>query len=94
MLIYLSDLAISVMNQYIHSPYKEYMEVVCQILGYIKWTQEQSPFLRKREKRSVEAFTIADCTGSAKDKRPTTEYCTFCVGQFSDMEEQETNNGG
>lgn len=47
----------------------------------------------KSEERSVQAFTNVDWVGSLKDKRLTTRYY-LCVGQFSDVEEQKTNNGG
>ena len=75
------------------SPNEEHMEVICQILRYLKGTPRWGLFFMKSEERSVQAFTNVDWVGSLKDKRSTTRYY-LCVGQFSDVEEQKTNNGG
>ena len=64
-LIYLSHtqpdiaFAVSVPSQFMHSPYEEYLEVVYQILRYLKSTPRNGLFFRKNE-RGAEAYTDVD----------------------------------
>ena len=81
-LIYLSHtqpdiaFAVSVPSQFMHSPYEEYLEVVYQILRYLKSTPRNGLFFRKNV-RGVEAYTDVDWAGSITDRRSTLGYYTF-----------------
>ena len=65
-----------------HSPNENHMEVMCQILRYLKGALGRGLFFNKSEERSVEAFTDANSAGSVKDKRSTTGYYTFVWGNL------------
>ncbi|XP_038895891.1 secreted RxLR effector protein 161-like [Benincasa hispida] len=87
-LIYLSHIrpdisyAVSVVSQFIQSPYEEHMEAVTQILRYLKSTPGKGLVFRKHDTRSIEAYTDSDWAGSVTDKRSTSGYCTFVWGNL------------
>ena len=56
--------AISVISQYMHSPFEEHLEAVYQILRYLKTAPSTGLLFEKNEKRNVKAFTDADWAGS------------------------------
>ena len=82
-LIYLShtrpDIAftVSVMNQFMHSPYEKHLETVYRILRYLKSTPRMRSMFKKSDKRSVEVFIDANQAGSITDRRSTSGYCAF-----------------
>ena len=59
-LIYLShtrpDIAfvVSVVSQFMHSPYEEHLDVIHRILRYLKITPEKGLFFKKNEQRGIE----------------------------------------
>ncbi|PON48498.1 LOW QUALITY PROTEIN: hypothetical protein PanWU01x14_236930 [Parasponia andersonii] len=75
-LIYLShtrpDIAfvVSVVSQYMHSPFEEHLEVVYRILRYLKDDTRQGIIL-KNEHTSIEVYTDADWVGSIDDRKST-----------------------
>ena len=87
-LIYLSHtrpdiaFAVSVVSQYMHSPFEEHLEAVYRILRYLKTTPGKGLFFKKNEQRNVEAFTDADWAGSVEDRRSTSGYCTKVWGNL------------
>lgn len=86
-LIYLShtrpDIAysVSVVSQFMHSPYEEHLEAVYRILRYLKATPGEGIFFKKTNQR-IEVFTDADWAGSVNDRRSTSGYCTFVWGNL------------
>lgn len=87
-LIYLSHtrldiaFAISLVSQYMHSPFEEHLEVVYRILRYLKTKPRKGMFFEKNEQRSVEALTDANWAGSVEDKRSTSGYYTTVWGNL------------
>ena len=75
-LIYLShtrpDIAfsVSVVSQFMHSPYEEHLEAVHRILRYLKATPGKGLFFKKTDQRRIEVFTDADWAGSVTDRNP------------------------
>lgn len=57
-----------------HSPCEEHLEVVNQIIRYLKFTPSKGLFFKKKEESSVEAFTDANWAGSIESKRSTSDY--------------------
>ena len=70
-LIYLSHtrleiaFAMSVVSQFMHSPYEEHLKVIYRILRYLKSTLGKRLFFRKNEQCGVEAHTNANWVGSS-----------------------------
>eukprot|EP00261_Vitis_vinifera_P033077 XP_019074320.1 PREDICTED: uncharacterized protein LOC109122264 [Vitis vinifera] len=87
-LIYLSHtqpdiaFAVSVVSQFMHSPYEKHLEVIYQILRYLKSTPGKGLFFMKNEQRGVEAYTNVDWFGLVTDRRSTTGYYTFVWGNL------------
>src|ERR1044072_10047523 len=87
-LIYLSltrpDIAycVCVVSQFMHSPRKKHLDVVNQILRYLKGTPEKGLLFRKSENKSVECFADADWVGSVEDSKSTIGYCTKVWGNL------------
>ena len=82
-LIYLAhtrlDIAfsMSVVSQFMRSPYEEHLDAVFRILRYLKSTPRKGLFFKKGDRRTIEAHTNADWGGSITDRRSTSSYCTF-----------------
>ncbi|CAJ2657582.1 unnamed protein product [Trifolium pratense] len=87
-LIYLShtrpDIAfsVSVVSQFMHSPFEEHLEAVYRILRYLKATPEKGLFFRKTNERNVSIFSDADWAGSITDRRSTSGYCAYVWGNL------------
>ncbi|XP_058780011.1 uncharacterized mitochondrial protein AtMg00810-like [Vicia villosa] len=82
-LIYLShnrpDIAfsVSVVSQFMHSPYEEHLEAVYRILRYLKGKHGKGLHFKKTSERNVSIFTDANWAGSVTDRRSTSGYCTY-----------------
>ncbi|KAK2414048.1 putative mitochondrial protein [Trifolium repens] len=87
-LIYLShtrpDIAfsVSVVSQFMHSPFEEHLEAVYRILRYLKANPGKGLFFRKTNERNVSIFTDADWAGSITDRRSTSGYCAYVWGNL------------
>jgi len=85
-LIYLShtrpDIAfsVSVVSQFMHSPFDEHLEAVYRILRYLKGNPRKGLLFKKTSERNVSIFTDADWAGSVTDRRSTSGYCTYVWG--------------
>ncbi|KAH9698654.1 retrovirus-related pol polyprotein from transposon RE1 [Citrus sinensis] len=73
---------VSVMRQFMHSPYEGHLEAVYRILRYLKGTPGKGLCFKKGVQRTIEAYTDADWTGSVTDIRSTSAYCTFVWGNL------------
>ena len=87
-LIYLAhthpDIAfsVSVVSQFMHSPYEENLDPVFRILRYLKSTPGKGLLFKKGDQRTIEANTDVDWVGSITDRRSTLGYCTFVWGNL------------
>ncbi|KAA0061144.1 Cysteine-rich RLK (receptor-like protein kinase) 8 [Cucumis melo var. makuwa] len=87
-LIYLShtrpDISfdVSVVSQFMQAPYEEHMEAVKRILRYLKTTPGKGLMFRKTDKKTIEAYTDSDWTGSVVDKKSSAkaEYRAMSLG--------------
>lgn len=96
-LIYLShtrpDIAfvVNLVSQFMHSPREEHQEVVYRIPRYLKSSPGKGLFFKKNEQRSVEAYTDADWAGSSIDRRTTSGYCIFFLGNLVTQRSKKQN---
>lgn len=87
-LIYLSHtrpniaFAISMVSQFMHSPYEEHLEAMYRILHYLKNSPGRGLFFKKHEEKEIEAYTNADWAGSVTDRRSTSGNCTILWGNL------------
>lgn len=87
-LIYLAhtrpDIAfsVSVVSQFMHSPYEEHLEAVYRILRYLKSNPGKGLYFKKTNDRDVSIFTDADWAGSVIDRKSTTGYCAYVWGNL------------
>lgn len=87
-LIYLSHtrpdiaFAVSIVSQFMHSPYEVHLEAVYRILRYLKSTPGKGLFFKKSEQKTIEAYTNADWACSVIDRRSTSGYCTYIWGNL------------
>ncbi|KAK8937204.1 hypothetical protein KSP39_PZI011852 [Platanthera zijinensis] len=82
-LIYLShtrpDISfyVSVVSRYMHDPRKGHMDVVYQILRYLKSAPGKGLTFRRNEHMKIEGYCDSDWASCADDKRSTSGYCIF-----------------
>ena len=87
-LIYLSHtrpdiaFAVSLVSQFMHSPYEKHLEAVNRILRYLKSTPGKGILFQKTTQQNIEAYTDADWAGSVIDRRSTSGYCTYVWGNL------------
>ena len=87
-LIYLSRtrpdiaFAVSLVSQFMHSPYKKHLEVVYRILRCLKGTPGKSWLFQNTTQHNIEAYTDADWVDSIIDRRSTLGYCTYVWGNL------------
>ncbi|XP_050889330.1 uncharacterized mitochondrial protein AtMg00810-like [Lathyrus oleraceus] len=87
-LIYLShtrpDIAfsVSVVSQFMHSPFEEHLEAVYRILRYLKENPVKGLLFKKTSERNVSIFTDANWAGSITNRRSTSEYYTYVWGNL------------
>ncbi|XP_050883738.1 uncharacterized mitochondrial protein AtMg00810-like [Lathyrus oleraceus] len=87
-LIYLShtrpdiSFSISVVSQFMNSPFEEYLEAVYRILRYLKVNPGKGILFKKTSERNVFIFTDVDWAGSVTDRRLTSGYCTYVSGNL------------
>ena len=72
-LIYLSharpdiSFVVSVVSQFMQAPYEKHMKIVNRILRYLKSPPSKEPMFRKTDKKTIEAYTDSDWSGSVVD---------------------------
>ncbi|XP_058774342.1 uncharacterized mitochondrial protein AtMg00810-like [Vicia villosa] len=87
-LIYMShtqpDIAfsVSIVSQFMTSPYEEHLESVYKILRYLKGKPGKGLHFKKTSERNVSIFTDADWAGSVTDRRSTSGCCTYVWGNL------------
>ncbi|KZV22697.1 Cysteine-rich RLK (receptor-like protein kinase) 8 [Dorcoceras hygrometricum] len=96
-LIYLSHtrpdiaFAVSMVSQFMHSPYEEHLDAVYKILRYLKNTPGKGLLFKRCSVRNIEGFTDADWAGSVTDRRSTSGYCIFLWGNLVTWRSKKQN---
>lgn len=63
-------------------PTRKHLEAVFRILQYLKKNLGRGLSFKKSTKIDVFVFTNADSASSSIDRRSTTRYCTFVLGNM------------
>ncbi|XP_038894661.1 secreted RxLR effector protein 161-like [Benincasa hispida] len=87
-LIYLShtrpdiSYAVSMVSQFMQSPYEEHMWAVECILWYLKTSSGRGLMFKKTDRWCIKAYIDTDWAGSMVDRMSTSGYCTFMWGNL------------
>ena len=87
-LIYLShtrlDIAyvVSVVSQFMHCPSEDHMNVVMQILHYLKSSPGKGLMFSKNGHLNVAGYIDVDWVGNITDRKSTSGYFTFVGGNL------------
>ncbi|XP_048446057.1 uncharacterized mitochondrial protein AtMg00810-like [Pyrus x bretschneideri] len=73
--------AVSLANQFMHSPTVNHLHIVKRILRYLNGSIGQGIIMRNNKSTTISGYTDADWAGNALDRKSTTNYCTFLGGQ-------------
>ena len=73
---------VSVVSQFLQSPYDSHWDAVIRILRYIKSTPGQGVLYENRGHTQVIGYIDADWAGSLTDRRSTSGYCVFIGGNL------------
>ncbi|KAL6342960.1 hypothetical protein AAG906_016980 [Vitis piasezkii] len=65
-----------------NNPNEEHLEVVYQILRYLKMTLGKGLYFRKGTNEGIEVYSNVDSTRPIQDRRSTTYYYTYAWGNF------------
>ena len=74
--------AVSVVSRYMHDPRTGHLEVVYQILRYLKGTPGKGLWFRANCHLNLEGYYDADWASSRDDRRSTSRYCVFVGGNL------------
>ena len=74
--------SVSVVSQYMSSPTVDNLAVVEHILCYLKGAPGRDILYSNHGHNRVECFTGVDWAGSKEDRRSTSGYCVFVVGNL------------
>ncbi|KAL5760403.1 hypothetical protein ACOSQ2_019241 [Xanthoceras sorbifolium] len=74
--------AVSLVNQFMHSPGPKHYEVVLRILRYLKRTPGKGLLFANNGHLQVEVYTDVDWAESITDRISTSGYCTFVGGNL------------
>jgi hypothetical protein len=74
--------AVSVVSRYMHDPRTGHLEVVYQILRYLKGTPSKGLRFRANCHLNLEGYCDVDWASSRDDRRSTSEYCVFVGGNL------------
>jgi Reverse transcriptase (RNA-dependent DNA polymerase) len=87
-LIYLShtrpdiSFSVSVVSRYMHDPREGHMDVVYQILRYLKNAPGKRLISRKNEHLNIEGYCDSDWVSCSDDRKSTSGYCIFIGGNL------------
>lgn len=74
--------AVDVVNQFMHAPTQDYIEVVYRILRYLKGCLGIGLLYMRYRYHRVEVYTKADWAGSLIYRRSTSEYYSLVGGNL------------
>jgi Reverse transcriptase (RNA-dependent DNA polymerase) len=87
-LIYLShtrldiSFAVSVVSRYMHDPREGHMDVVYQILRYLKSAPGKGLIFRKNGHLNIEGYCDSDWASCSDNRKSTSGYCMFIGGNL------------
>ena len=73
---------VSVVCQFLQSPYDSHWDVAVRILYYVKGTSGQGVLYENRGHTQTVGYSDADWVGSPTDRRSTSWYCMFIGGNL------------
>ncbi|XP_017191168.1 uncharacterized mitochondrial protein AtMg00810-like [Malus domestica] len=82
---------VSVVSQFMHSPSKDHMAAVMRILSYLKGALGKGLIFIKYGHLEVKGYTDADWAGNITDRRSTSGYFTFVVGNLVTWRSKKQN---
>ena len=86
--------ALGIINQFMHNPGEQHMNVVMRILRYLKSAPGKGILFTKNvDCQSVDAYTDADWAGAIDDRRSTSRYFTFVGGNLITWRSKKQNVG-
>lgn len=68
---------VSVVSQFMLSPWELHMEAIYRILCYLKSSSGKELLFSRHDHLKIKAYTDVDWVGSIMDWRSTLGYCTF-----------------
>ncbi|KAK6120480.1 hypothetical protein DH2020_045773 [Rehmannia glutinosa] len=83
--------AVSVVSQFMHNPKDVHLQAVHWILHYLKASPGKGIIFRRNKRLILEAYTDTDYGGSLVDRKSTTGYCTFLVGNLVTWRSKKKN---
>ncbi|XP_020529743.1 uncharacterized protein LOC110008198 [Amborella trichopoda] len=82
---------VNLINQFIHALHKPHLDVVYKILRYLKSAPGKGMFYSNRRHPNVVVYIDADWDGCQTDRRSTTGYCTFILGNSVTLKNKKQN---
>jgi hypothetical protein len=73
---------VSVVSRYMHDTRSRHMEVIYQILRYLKGTPGKGLRFRKNQHLNLEGYCDVDWASSRGDQRSTSRHCVFVGGNL------------
>jgi hypothetical protein len=74
--------AVSVVSRYMHDPRSGHLDVVYQILRYLKSSPRKGLMFKSHGHLNVEGYCDADWVSCLDDRRSTSGYCVFVGGNL------------
>jgi Reverse transcriptase (RNA-dependent DNA polymerase) len=73
---------VSVVSRYMHDPREGHMDVVYQILRYLKNASGKGLIFKKNEHLNIEGYCDSDWASCSDDRKSTSGYCMFIGGNL------------
>ncbi|XP_070672510.1 secreted RxLR effector protein 161-like [Malus domestica] len=85
------DTAGELLTHFMHAPTVTHLHVVKKILRYLKGSIRRGILMRNNGSTQIQGYTDADWAGNALDRKSTTGYCTFLVGNLVTWKSKKQN---
>ncbi|XP_075080435.1 secreted RxLR effector protein 161-like [Nicotiana tabacum] len=82
---------VSVINQFMDSPYDSHWDAVIRILRYIKPTPGKGLLFEDRGHEHIVGYTDVDSAVSPSDRRSTSRYCVLVGGHLVSWKSKKQN---
>ncbi|XP_017192354.1 uncharacterized mitochondrial protein AtMg00810-like [Malus domestica] len=73
---------VGIVSQFMHSPTIDHVNIVKQILHYLKGSIWRGILMQNNQSTSISGYIDVDSVGNAIDRNSTTGYCTFVGGNI------------
>ena len=73
---------VSIVSEFLQTPYDNHQNVVIHILHYVKGTSSQGVLYENKCYTQIVGYSDADQVGSPTDRCPTSGYCVFIRGNL------------